>query len=83
MSSAKRKYHSSECLHKKVERSYTISLASYLEALDQKGENILKRSRQQEIITLRDKNQPSRKKRTIQIFNKARIFEKIKNIGKL
>ena len=42
---------------KKVERSYTVSLASYLEALDQKGENILKRSRQQEIITLRDKNQ--------------------------
>ena len=53
-SSAKRKSHSSECLHKEIERSYTISLAAHLEALDQKETNISNRSRQQDIINLGD-----------------------------
>ena len=39
---------------KKVERSYTISLRGHLKAIDQKEANILKRSKQQEIIKLMD-----------------------------
>ena len=39
---------------KKIERSYTISLAAHVEPLGQKEANIPKRSRQQEIIKFRD-----------------------------
>ena len=73
-SSAKRKSHSSECLHKEIERSYTISLAAHLEALDQKEVNIPKRSRQPEIIKLRDEINQVEIKETIQMINTTRFW---------
>ena len=48
---------------KKLEREYTSSLTAHLEALELKKANLPKRSRQQEIIKLREKNQPSRNKK--------------------
>jgi hypothetical protein len=44
---------------KKLERAYTSSLTVYLNALEQKEANSPKRSRRQEIIKLRGRNQPS------------------------
>ena len=41
---------------KKIERSHTSSLATYLKALEQKEGNSPKRSRRQEIIKLRAKS---------------------------
>ena len=55
---------------KKVERSYTISLRDHLKALDQKEANILKRSKQQEIINLMDEINDVETKRTIQKLTK-------------
>jgi hypothetical protein len=60
-SSAKRKTQSSGCLQKETgERVYTSSLKVHLKDLEQKEENMPKRSRLQEIIKL---NQPNRKKK--------------------
>ena len=59
---------------KKVERSYTISLAAHLEALDQKEVNIPKRSRQPEIIKLRDEIKQVEIKETIQMINTTRFW---------
>ena len=50
---------------KKVERSYALSLAAHLNALDQNEANISKRSRQQEIIKLRDEINQVEKKNSI------------------
>jgi hypothetical protein len=47
------KTQSSEYLQKKLERTYTRSLAAHLKALEQKEENIPKKSKQQAIIKLR------------------------------
>ena len=80
----KRKSHSSECLHKEMEGSYSISLATHLNLLDQNETNIPKRTRQQEIIKLRDETTHVETQRTIQRINKTRIwfFEKISKIEK-
>ena len=48
---------------KKLERAHISSLTTHLKALEQKEANSPKRSRQQEIIKLREKNQPSRNKK--------------------
>jgi hypothetical protein len=48
-SSPKRKTHSSECLKKNLERTYTSSLTAHLKALEQKEANSPKKSYQQEI----------------------------------
>ena len=52
--SAKRKSHSLSASIKNIEISYTISLSAHLEGLDQKEAYIPKRSKQQEIIKIRD-----------------------------
>jgi hypothetical protein len=44
---------------KKLERAHNSSLTTHLNALEQKETNSPKRSRLQEIINLRGKNQPS------------------------
>ena len=48
---------------KKLERAHTSSLTTHLIALEQREANSPKRSRQQEIIKLRGKNQPSKNKK--------------------
>ena len=48
---------------KKLERANTSSLKTHLKALEQKEANLPKRSRGQEIIKLRGKNQPSKNKK--------------------
>jgi hypothetical protein len=48
---------------KKLERTHTSSLTTHLKALEQNYVNSTKRSRQQEIIRLRGKNQPSGNKK--------------------
>ena len=48
---------------KKLERAHTSTLTTYLKALEQKEANSPKRSKQQEIIKLRGKNQPSGNKK--------------------
>jgi hypothetical protein len=48
---------------KKLERAYINSLTAHLKALEQKEANSPKRSRHQEIIKLRVKNQPNRNKK--------------------
>ena len=69
---------------KKLERAYTSSLTAHLQALEQKEENSPKRSRQQEIITLRAEINQVETKRTIQRINQSRswFFEKINKIDK-
>ena len=47
-----------------MERAYTISLTAHLKALEQKEENTLKRSTQQEIIKLRTEINQVETKRT-------------------
>jgi hypothetical protein len=51
-SSAKRKIHSSKCLHKETGESYTSSMTEHLKVLEQKEANAPKRSSLQEIIKL-------------------------------
>jgi hypothetical protein len=69
---------------KKLERAYTSSLTAHLEALELTEENSSKRSRQQEIIKLRDGINQVETKRTIQRINQIRswFFEKINKIDK-
>jgi hypothetical protein len=64
---------------KKLERAYITSLTAYPKALEHEEANIPKRSRQQEIIKLRDENNQVEIKRIIHRINKARrwFFEKI------
>jgi hypothetical protein len=57
---------------KKLERAYTSSLTAYLKVLEQKEANSPKRSRQQEIIKLRDEINQVETKRTIQRINQNR-----------
>jgi hypothetical protein len=64
--SAVRKTHSLDFLHKEMERSYTPSLTAHLNILEQKEANVPKRSRQQEIIKLRVEINQDETKRTIQ-----------------
>jgi hypothetical protein len=54
-SSAKTKTHSSECLQKKLERTYTSSLRVHLITLEQKGASTPKKTRLQEVIKLKAK----------------------------
>jgi hypothetical protein len=63
---------------KKLERAYTSSLIAHLKALEQKEANTPKRSRWQEIITLRAEINQIEIKRTIERTNKNRswFFEK-------
>ena len=69
---------------KKLERAYTSSLTTHLEALEGKEANSPKRSRQQEIIKLRAEINQVETKRTIQRINQTRswFFEKINKIDK-
>ena len=69
---------------KKLERTYTSSLAAQLKALEQKEANSPKRSRRQEIIKLRAEINQVETKRTIQRINQTRswFFEKINKIDK-
>jgi hypothetical protein len=72
---------------KKLERAYSSSLIANLKALEQKGANISKRSRQQEIIKLRaeiNQIETNKQTKTIQRINKTRswFFEKINKIDK-
>jgi hypothetical protein len=55
---------------RKLERAYTSSLTAHLETLELNEENSNKRSRQQEIIKLRDEINQVETKRTIQRINK-------------
>jgi hypothetical protein len=66
------------CSKKKLERAYTSSLTTLLEALEQKEANSPKMSKQQEIIKLRAETNQVETKRTIQIINQIRrwFFEK-------
>jgi hypothetical protein len=57
---------------KKLERAYTTSLIAYLKALEQKEAYTPNRSRQQEIIKLKDEINQIETKRTIQRINKNR-----------
>jgi DNA repair exonuclease SbcCD ATPase subunit len=67
---------------KKLERAYTSSLRAYLEALEGKQANSLKRSRRQEIIKLRAEINQVKTKRSIQSINQTRswFFETINKI---
>jgi hypothetical protein len=68
---------------KKLEKAHTSSLTTHLKAIEQKGANSPKRSREQEIIKLRGEiNQVET--RTTQRINQTRIcfLEKIKKIDK-
>ena len=69
---------------KKLERTYTSSLAAQLKALEQKEANSPKRSRRQEIIKLRVEINQVETKRTIQRINKTSswLFEKINKMDK-
>jgi hypothetical protein len=69
---------------KRLERAYTSSLTEHLEVLEQKEENIPKRSRWKKIIKLRAEINQVETKRTTQRINKTRswIFEKINKIDK-
>jgi hypothetical protein len=69
---------------KKLERTYTSSLTAHLKALEQKGANSPKRSRQKEIIKLRAEINQVETRRTIQRINQTRswFFEKINKIDK-
>ena len=69
---------------KKLERAYTISLIAYLTSLEQEEANTPKRSRRQEIITLRAEIKQIETNRTIQRINKtcSCLFEKINKIYK-
>jgi hypothetical protein len=57
---------------KKIERAYTNSLTTHLEALEQKEANSPERSRGQEIIKLRAEINQVETKRTIQRINQPR-----------
>jgi hypothetical protein len=67
---------------KKLERAHTSSLTAHLKALEQKVANTPKRSRQQEIIKLRDEINQVETNRTIQRINKTKnwFFDKINKI---
>jgi hypothetical protein len=82
--SPKRETHSPNCLQKETRESVTSSLTSHLDALELKEANSPKRSRQQEIIKLRDEINQVETKRTIQRINQTRswIFEKINKTDK-
>jgi hypothetical protein len=69
---------------KKLERAYTSSLKTHLEALELKEKNSSKRSRWQEIIKLGAEINQVKTKRTIQRINQTRswLFEKINKIDK-
>jgi hypothetical protein len=69
---------------KKLEREYTSSLTAHLEVLERKEANSPKRSRRQEMITLRAEINQVETKRTIQRINQTRswFFEKINKIDK-
>jgi hypothetical protein len=68
---------------KKLERAHTSSSTTHLKALEHKKANSPKRSRQQEIITLRGKINEV-EARTIQRINQTRswFFEKINKVDK-
>jgi hypothetical protein len=63
---------------KKLERAFTSSLTTYLEALELKEANSPKRSRGQEIIKLRAEIKQVETKITVQRINQTRswFFEK-------
>jgi hypothetical protein len=69
---------------KKLERVYTSSLIEHLKALEQKGANSPKRSRQQEIIKLRFEINQVETKRIIERIKQTKswFFEKINMIEK-
>jgi hypothetical protein len=82
--SAKRKVHSTKCLVKKLERSYTNNLTAHLRALQQKEANSPKRSRRQDIVKLRAKINQIETKKKIQRIGKTKswFFERINEIDK-
>ena len=69
---------------RKLERAYNITLIAYLKSLEQKEANTPKKSRQQEIIKLRDEINQVETKRPIQRINNTRswFFVKINKIDK-
>jgi hypothetical protein len=64
--SAKKKVHSTKCLHKEISEIGTGELTSYLKALEQKEVNTPKRNRLQEIIKLRAEVNKMETKRKVQ-----------------
>jgi hypothetical protein len=71
-SSDERKTHSSECLQKKLERTYTSSLTALQKTLTQNEANTLERSRLQELNKLRPEINQVETKRTAQRIKKTR-----------
>jgi hypothetical protein len=69
---------------KKIERAHTSSLTTHVKALEQKKENLPKRSRGQELIKLRGEINQVEIRRTIQRINQMRcwFFKKINKIDK-
>ena len=67
-SSAKRKVHSSKCLHK-VEKPHTSDLTVYTKVLEQKEADSSGRHRKHEIIKLRAEINKIETKKTIQRIN--------------
>ena len=69
---------------KTLERSHISNLIVHLEAIEQKEANTSKRSRWQEIITLRAEINQLETNRKIQIINKSKswFFDKINNTDK-
>jgi hypothetical protein len=71
-SSAKKKSHRSEFLHKQTGESITSTLTAHLKALEQKEANTPKRSRPQEIVKLRTEINQVETNRTIKIIKKTK-----------
>ena len=71
-SSAKRKTYIWKCLHKETRESIHYQLTAHMKALEQKEAYTPNRSRQQEIIKLKDEINQIETKRTIQRINKNR-----------
>ena len=69
---------------KNLEKSHTSELTEHLKTLEQKEANSTRRTRQQEIIKLRDEINKIETKKTIQRINvtKSWIFKEINNIDK-
>ena len=80
---SKRETHSSECLQKETGESTHKQLDNTSKALEQKEANSPKRSRRQEMITLRGESNQM-ETRTIERINQRRswFFEKINKIDK-
>ena len=71
-SSAKRKIHSTNCLHKEIGEIIYYNLTAHLKDLEQKEANILKRSRKQATLKCRGEINQIEAKRTVHRISKTR-----------